>query len=221
MIRFSCPRCKVGLKVRDDIAGRRVNCPKCSDTLNVPQSLDDGLPTAEVDGSRWRARLPLWGWVLVGVVAVVLVMATALITSRATRGPSRLTENDSLKLQGRWKVTSLVIDGMRQELLLPPDKKDWLDRSFVIFDSDRMRTLFPEKSDRATFKLDPAKDPKEITVTWDHKHVDGSVDVGIYDMTGDTLRICLASAMRKARPTSFDTAGEGPNVTLMVLRRER
>ena len=160
MIRFSCPRCKVWLKVRDDIAGGRVNCPKCSDTLNVPQSLDDGLPTAEVDGSRWRAGLPLWGWVLVGVVAIVLVVATALITSRATRGPSTVTENDSLKFQGRWKVTSLVIDGMRQELLMPPDRKDWLDRSFVIFDSDRMRTLFPEKSDRAAFQTRSCQKPE-------------------------------------------------------------
>lgn len=214
----------MGLKVRDDIAGGRVNCPRCANTLSVPLGLDDGPLTAEVDEPRWRAGLPVWGWVLVGVVAIVLIVATALITARATRDPSTVpavTEDDSLKIQGRWKVASLVINGMRQELLLPPDKKDWLNRSFVIFDGDRMRTLFPEKSDRSTFRLDPTRSPKEITVTWDHSHVDGSLDIGIYELSGDTLKLCLVKATRKARPMSFDTTGQRQDVTLMVLRRER
>lgn len=222
MIRFSCPNCGARLSARENRAGSTAACPRCGIAATVPESLEP-MPLIDVGSGRRRAGLPVWGWVTLGIAVLGLVVATAWITARAARNshsamPSA-TEGDVARIQGRWKVTSIVIDGIRQEDNLPPEMKDWLNRSFISFDGDRMKTIYPSKSDRATFSLNPTAHPKEITVTWDHDHVDGRVDLGIYELTDDTLRFCLAKAKLKPRPRSFDEALRQHDVTVLTLRR--
>jgi hypothetical protein len=37
-IKFSCPACKVSLKVSDTIAGKKIKCPKCAAVVAVPSA---------------------------------------------------------------------------------------------------------------------------------------------------------------------------------------
>ena len=63
------------------------------------------------------------------------------------------------------------------------------------------------------FRLDPSKAPKAIDVE------SGAKDelAGIYELDGDTLRVCLAKTAGTARPTEFK--GDKDKSTLMVLKR--
>ncbi|MBY0228146.1 MAG: hypothetical protein K2W96_02580 [Gemmataceae bacterium] len=43
-IEFSCPECDRSLKVKDELAGRRVKCPGCQSALTVPAEEEDEAP---------------------------------------------------------------------------------------------------------------------------------------------------------------------------------
>lgn len=70
-----------------------------------------------------------------------------------------------------------------------------------------------EKVKDVPFVLNPSATPK---TTEDHLP-DGRVIRGIYELTGDTLRSCVA-APNAPRPTEF-TAKAGTGQTLRVFRR--
>jgi uncharacterized protein (TIGR03067 family) len=56
-----------------------------------------------------------------------------------------------------------------------------------------------------TQKLDPSKSPKAIDVTMTEGVNKGAVMLGIYEINGDTLRVCF-DAEGKKRPTQFKSA---------------
>src|SRR5206468_3858734 len=47
-VSLTCSGCKVTLKVRDELAGKKVKCPRCSTLLVVPKPGDDDLAPVEV-----------------------------------------------------------------------------------------------------------------------------------------------------------------------------
>jgi uncharacterized protein (TIGR03067 family) len=75
-----------------------------------------------------------------------------------------------------------------------------------------------EKVLNFTFRIDPAKNPKEIDLTSasDVPGAKGLTLPGIYKLDGDTLTVCRASGPEVKRPKEFK-AGEG--VHLSVLKR--
>ena len=56
-----------------------------------------------------------------------------------------------------------------------------------------------------TQKLDPSKSPKTIDVTMTEGLNKGTVMLGIYEIDGDTLKVCF-DAEGKKRPTEFKSA---------------
>jgi len=81
-----------------------------------------------------------------------------------------------------------------------------------------MKTIFPTKSNHASFLLSPERSPKQITVTWEEQHVDGNVEDGIDEFRGDQLKLCPARRSRRGRPISFDVGRQSQDVTLLILR---
>ncbi len=68
-----------------------------------------------------------------------------------------------------------------------------------------------------TFKIDPAKKPKEIDIT--HPAVkDGTVE-GIYSLEGESLKMCYGKK-DKDRPAKFSTKA-GDRGVLFVLKRAK
>ena len=56
-----------------------------------------------------------------------------------------------------------------------------------------------------TQKLDPSKSPKTIDVTVTEGLNKGAVMLGIYEINGDTLKVCFDPEGKK-RPTEFKSA---------------
>jgi uncharacterized protein (TIGR03067 family) len=115
-------------------------------------------------------------------------------------------QKEQEKLQGTWQVLRQEYDG---------DDENFQDNKLVIT-ADKI--TFKEKQGEKTwtYKLDPAKQPKTIDLTTEVK---GKTIqwTGIYQLNGDTLRIC-ASEKGKDRPTEF-TCPKGSRLTLYVLKR--
>lgn len=112
-------------------------------------------------------------------------------------------------LTGSWTVVSLQ-DGGRTA---PPDVIEGME---WIVTGDVITVVQAERTVRWTYHLDPTADPAHINLA------EGSnKSLGIYQVVGDTLTVCLSEGTRSAeRPTAFESRTDSANDILFVLRRK-
>ena len=105
-------------------------------------------------------------------------------------------EKEVKKFQGAWTFVSSETGG--KEL-----SADQLKGLILTFEGDKHTV---KKGDDVlqvgTQKLDPSKSPKTIDVTMTEGPSKGTVMLGIYEIDGDTLKVCFDSEGKK-RPTEF------------------
>ena len=156
---------------------------------------------------------------LVVVVAVVYVLefrppgAGAGDRPAAPARASTTAEAERAKLQGVWQVISFVKGG--QAL---PDQEVQAVR-FTFTDSEWAMSGPGVQLPFRPFALDPSPEPRAIEFTMPT----GKVVLGIYQMDGDSLMLCVDHDMEGTggkRPTAFRSAPDTPDVGLYVLRRE-
>jgi uncharacterized protein (TIGR03067 family) len=105
-------------------------------------------------------------------------------------------EKEVKKFQGAWTIESSETGGQK----IPADD---LKGFFVTFEGAK-HTL--KKGDAViqvgTQTIDPSKSPKTIDVTMTEGPSKGTVMLGIYEIDGDTLKVCF-DPQGKKRPTEF------------------
>src|SRR5260370_23015281 len=74
-------------------------------------------------------------------------------------------------------------------------------------------------SQGGTFKVDATKKPKTIDVTFTDGPEKGKTSLGIYELDGDTYKICV-DPEGKSRPTEFAIKPDSGHI-LEVLKREK
>src|SRR5262245_54917560 len=98
-------------------------------------------------------------------------------------------QSDLQVLQGTWTVLSIDVNGQK----LPQDKVG--DAQAVIEGNHYTLHDF-----RLTFQLDSSKTPPTIDLQGRTGRNEPVVIIGIYQLEGDTLRLCLAKPSLKDRP---------------------
>ena len=111
------------------------------------------------------------------------------------------------KLQGTWNVESLEMDGQASSPVMFASAK-------IVVEGNRFTTSGMGVDYTGVLTVDPTKTPR----TFDLQFEAGDMALGIYELDGDTWRICLAVA-GNARPTTFATTPNSGHA-LEVLRRE-
>jgi uncharacterized protein (TIGR03067 family) len=108
-------------------------------------------------------------------------------------------EKELRKFQGTWTFESSEAGGKE----LPAGEL----REFVLtFEGDKHTVKKGNEVIQAgTQKLDPSQLPKAIDVTLTEGVNKGAVLLGIYEINGDTLKVCF-DAEGKRRPTQFKSA---------------
>jgi uncharacterized protein (TIGR03067 family) len=113
-------------------------------------------------------------------------------------------EKEVRKFQGTWTFESSEAGGMK----LPISELKGLILTF----EGHKHTV--KKGDDViqvgTQKLDPSKSPKTIDVTMAEGPNKGTVMLGIYEIDGDTLKVCF-DPQGKKRPTEFKSAPGSEN----------
>lgn len=118
-------------------------------------------------------------------------------------------------LAGTWKAVSIETDGKKAP-------EDILKQ--VVMTRDESGKTVIRRGDMVVLeatvkKLDPSKKPKTIDTEQTVGENKGKTIQGIYEIDGNTLRVCLAPP-GKERPSEF-SAKAGSGNSLAVYRREK
>src|SRR5262245_22310591 len=147
-------------------------------------------------------------------IALVTLLCTLVLTASGETG-SRAddkadVEKELKKFQGTWTFESVEVGGKE----VPADTFKGIT---VTFAGDKYTV---KKGDEviqaATQKLDPSKSPKTLDVTVAEGPNKGIVILGIYEISGDTLKVCF-DPEGKQRPTQVK--GASGSQTLVVHKR--
>jgi uncharacterized protein (TIGR03067 family) len=118
------------------------------------------------------------------------------------------------KLQGTWKFTSAIADG---------DKKPEIDDMTLTLAAKTFTVKTGvEVFMKGTYKADAKKKPHEIDFTFAEgpDEIKDKTGKAIYEIKGDTLRICIRRPGDDERPTEF-TSTDGSRRHLITFKREK
>jgi uncharacterized protein (TIGR03067 family) len=119
-------------------------------------------------------------------------------------------EKERKKFQGTWTFESVETGGKE----VPAAEFKGIT---VTFEGDKYTvSKGDEVIQAAKQKLDPSKSPKTLDVTVAEGPNKGAVMLGIYEIRGDTLKVCFDPEGKK-RPTQFKSASGSQ--TLVVHKR--
>lgn len=118
------------------------------------------------------------------------------------------------KLQGRWHITALTVQGKTFAAKDRPNGWNNVFQKDVVIQGDRFSHTQPVGA--STFQLDGARNPKQITF----RDKEGQLTFrGIYALAGDTLTVCVnGDGTDVRRPEEFVTR-EGTPLLLIVLKK--
>jgi uncharacterized protein (TIGR03067 family) len=143
------------------------------------------------------------GWV---ILAAVLMVAG----DQAKDDPKK----DLEPLQGTWKGVSGENDGN-------PIAEDAAKNQELIVMGDKYTLKVGGKEEeQGTLKLDPTKTPKTMDITITSGMDKGKTQLAIYQIDGDTFKICYAPAGSKDRPKQLSTKA-GNKEGLLVLKKAK
>jgi RNA polymerase sigma factor (sigma-70 family) len=123
---------------------------------------------------------------------------------------------DQELIQGTWVFVSLRVGGKNQWNKDAPPKS-------LTFTGDKVRFLAvngdgKEVAFHSGFKLDPSRKPKEIDMTDLDGELKGKTTAGLYELDGDTLRLCHPERPAGDRPRTLESR-VGSTDYLWTLKR--
>ena len=147
-------------------------------------------------------------------IALVTLLCTFVLTASGGAGAraddKADVEKELKKFHGTWTFESVETGGKKE----PAAQFKGMT---VTFEGDKYAVKKGDEVIQAcTLKLDPSKSPKTLDATVAEGLNKGAVIVGIYEISGDTLKVCFDPEGKK-RPTEFK--GASGSETLVVHKR--
>lgn len=140
----------------------------------------------------------------------LLMLGFSLVAGLTTMADA-LT-NDVVTVQGNWKPAVAELGGHPlSEALLKSISLKLADGKYEV--------LVGTEPDRGTYTIDPAATPKRMTIQGTEGPNQGRTFPAIYEINGDTLRICYDLAGAHT-PAAFKTVA-GTKLYLVTYRRVR
>ena len=141
--------------------------------------------------------------------ALVLALTAGLLVAAGGKDDAK----DKEKLIGTWAPVSITVGGKPR-----PDEE--VKKSKMVIAADKITILREGKDeDKATYKIDTTKKPRTIDITPSTGGEAGQVMPGIYELDGDTLKMCFARP-KGERPKEF-ASKEGTENAVIVLKRAK
>lgn len=148
---------------------------------------------------------------VMGSSLVAITVVFGLVLAQTAMGQDETTD-DAKAVQGTWTPVKAEFAGMAwPEAML---------RTIVLkMDAGKYEVSVAGKLDKGTYKQDPAARPKRLTIQGTDGPNAGKTYPCIYELSGDSLRVCYDLSGEKA-PTEFATA-PGTKLYLVTYTRKR
>jgi uncharacterized protein (TIGR03067 family) len=141
-----------------------------------------------------------------------MLWVVLIVPFLAADTPTDAAKKDSEKLQGSWIMTALEVEG---KALTEEKYKDVV----LEIKGERYVVTTGGKSHEVTFTLDAIKSPKEIDLLFPDDPIAPKRHKGIYELEGDTFRLCKHYAAEEERPRDFvSTSGSGRFIATWTRR---
>ncbi|HMF15459.1 MAG TPA: TIGR03067 domain-containing protein [Gemmataceae bacterium] len=132
------------------------------------------------------------------ILTVVVLLAGIATWAGADDGDKKeAVQREMKKFEGTWVMTSGENDGK-------PVAADVVKKSRLVIQGNRHTVKIGDDTYVGTHVLDPTKSPKTIDVKDTEGPFKGKTLKGIYELTDEAFRICIAPP-EKDRPTEFTT----------------
>jgi len=142
-------------------------------------------------------------------ILLVLVMLVLWLPASAWSSGGK---EDSKMIDGTWLPVEAELGGQKfPDAVLKTLKLTMGDGKYTV--------MVGEQIDKGTIKLEPTTKPKAIDITGTEGPNKGKTFLAIYELTGDTLRICYDLTGKK-RPTEFKTVKDTQQF-LVSYKREK
>ena len=123
---------------------------------------------------------------------------------------SALAEGED-DLKGEWEVISFTGDGEE----IPKDKSPI---AKLVFDKTKLTMTGDQKPKEFSYKLNASKKPKQMDLTPLSGPFKDKTTLAIYELSGDTLKLCVYNKESKERPAEFKSE-KGSSLGLLILKR--
>jgi uncharacterized protein (TIGR03067 family) len=143
------------------------------------------------------------------LVGVVVFLA---FTTPAKCEDSKEAKDDEKAIQGTWLASSAELAGM-------PFAEPIVKTIRLVLTDGKYTVSVGPRVDEGTSKIDPSKKPKALDIVGTKGPNMGKTMLAIYELTGDTLRVCY-DLSGKARPDEFKTK-PGTQLFLATYHREK
>ena len=138
-----------------------------------------------------------------------ICLATILFTAAAW---GRDADDERKLLRGTWLPSAA-------ELGEKPFDEATLKTMKLVLEGDKYTVTVGKGIDKGTTKIDPAAKPKTMDITGTDGPNKGKTFLAIYELDGDTLRVCY-DLTGKGRPTKFMTQ-KGERLFLATYKRAK
>jgi uncharacterized protein (TIGR03067 family) len=144
------------------------------------------------------------------MLRLLVALAVVLSLTSAVRSDDA---KDIEAMQGTWLPATAELGGQKM-----PDEVRKSIR--LVLKGDRYTvTVGTEGNDRGTVKVNSSAKPKTMDITGNDGPNKGKTFLCIYELTGDTLKVCY-DLSGKARPADFSTK-PGTQLYLVTYQREK
>ena len=126
--------------------------------------------------------------------------------SPGANSPEDPNAQEKAKFVGTWTATDGEFQGVRMNAASLKGM-DWT------FATDKVSFTMLGQAMKATYSVQPTSNPK----SFDFKGPETAIQ-GIYELKGDTLKVCFAST---ERPATFATGGTTQDTIMMIFRRAK
>jgi uncharacterized protein (TIGR03067 family) len=148
-----------------------------------------------------------------GSLLLALVLGGFLTAVYADDQDKDKVAAEDKKFEGTWVVTAMEGDGQK----VP--KENFENMTFKFEGKKYTQKNGDDLMEAGTQDLDPSKTPKQMDIHVTEGETKGKLQLAIYEINGDTCKICAADHGSKERPSKFETK-EGTRQLMFELKRK-